>query len=133
MKNKKIGIIENEFKQAYRKQGECLVNNQKDWENFVDTLKYNSTDVLYTLISLQLLKDQNWNHGKLYNYLCQLKPDKKKIDIEYPIFKAAKLSIYKNNLLEEFTELYGVIETKEELEFAINKTKNKGKRRCRKK
>jgi len=119
--------IEDELKKIYRAQGENLVNNKKEWFNYVDTLDYKSTDILYTLICLQKLIESNATYDELYNFLYNLKPSVKKVNIEYPILKTAKLSIYGEKLLEEVTDLYGDIETKEELNELISKQSKRKK------
>jgi len=122
-----VKVIEDELKKIYRVQGENLVNNKKEWSNYVDTLDYKSTDILYTLICLQKLTESNATHDELYNFLYNLKPSVKKVNIEYPILKAAKLSIYGEKLLEEVTDLYGEIETKEELNKLLLKQSKRKK------
>jgi len=74
--------IEDELKKIYRAQGENLVNNKKEWFNYVDTLDYKSTDILYTLICLQKLIESNATYDELYNFLYNLKPSVKKVNIE---------------------------------------------------
>jgi len=122
-----VKVIEDELKKIYRVQGENLVNNKKEWFNYVDTLDYKSTDILYTLICLQKLIESNATYDELYNFLYNLKPSVKKVNIEYPILKTAKLSIYGEKLLEEVTDLYGDIETKEELNELISKQSKRKK------
>lgn len=111
--------------------GNRLVNPyfKKEWEEFVKTRDYKSTDVQYTYICLELLNRSNLTYNELSIYLNSLKGELKTIDVAYPIYKASQFSVFGKETLDECISLYGVIKSKEELEMIINKLETNKKRK----
>ena len=129
-KNKKF---EKSIDTIMLEHGNKLVNPyfKNEWENYVKTRDFKSTDVQYTYICLELLNKSNLNYNELSAYLNSLKEDLKTIDVAYPIYKASQFSVFGEELKQECISMYGNISTKEELEEVISKIETKGKKRYR--
>ncbi len=121
MRKDSMKNVETPLKKFYRENG-CLIIKprfKQEWFKFVNTSDYNTTDVEYTYICLELLKRDNLSYNTLHDYLYQIKPSNSRLNIDFSILQAARFSIFGKELHDELINIFGDITTKEELDAAI--------------
>ncbi|MDD5979499.1 MAG: hypothetical protein PUC23_00110 [bacterium] len=131
MKKDIMKNIETPLKRFYRENGSLLIksNLKKEWIEFINTSDYNTTDVEYTYICLELLKRDSLSYKDLHDYLYQIKPSNSRLNIDFSILQAARFSVFGKELLDEMKSIFGDVISKEGLNAAIKELEPKNKRR----